>query len=112
MAEQITTADALDALPVGSVVLDAYAAICTRIRGAAGHYAWVRATPAIGGGAMHERPYVPLMAVLYRPDRDLLAEAQAEAWDACVTHLAPVLGGIAKGLALDDNPYRTEPDRG
>jgi hypothetical protein len=55
----ITTAEDLDALPVGTVVLDAYGATCTNIHGRR-ILGWRRVTLAVEDGVGHWRaPYLP-----------------------------------------------------
>jgi hypothetical protein len=51
----IQTHDELTALPVGTVVMDAFAATCTKDEAG-----WTRVTPAVANGAPHRRrPYLP-----------------------------------------------------
>lgn len=59
----VNSVEELDALPVGTVVLDAYGASVTKID----YATWVRVTPAISGGRMFHAPYLPAR-VLYRPE--------------------------------------------
>jgi len=61
----VHTTQEADALPVGSVVLDAFGASCTKIN--AGLLGWRRVTPAVAGGEGHwHGPYTPA-TVLYSP---------------------------------------------
>jgi len=80
----ITTTDELDALPVGSVVLDAFAAICVRARdanSAASVLDWVRITPAVKAGEHHHRPYLPADVLPTRTEAQIKAEALREVAD-------------------------------
>jgi hypothetical protein len=69
MAEQITTAVELDALPVGSVVVNTYGSAWQK-----NGRNWYRAGASSGRKLAPFPPFV----VVYRPDRDLLGEARAE----------------------------------
>lgn len=62
----IETVGELDALPVGSVVLDVYAASCTKVTPER-LYGWVRATWAHRDRRHFHRPYLPV-TVLYLPE--------------------------------------------
>jgi hypothetical protein len=54
----VTTSAEADALPVGSVALDAFGATCTKLR--EGVLGWRRVTPAVAGGEGHwHSPYTP-----------------------------------------------------
>ncbi len=66
----ITTAAELDALPVGSVVIDAFAAACVKARQTEPSMPsdWVRVTTAVKGGEHHHRPFVPGMVVRHGLD--------------------------------------------
>lgn len=59
--ELITTANQLDALPIGSIVVDAYAATCIRARVSDPRLPsdWVRVTLAVKGGEHHHSPFLP-----------------------------------------------------
>ena len=61
MTETITTAAELDALPLGSIVVDPYAATCIRARVSVPALPsdWVRVTVAVKGGEHHHRPFLP-----------------------------------------------------
>lgn len=65
--EVVATAEELDALPVGSVVLDGYAAVCTRVTTGLASSGWRRVTAAVKGGEHRHGPYLPA-DVLYRPE--------------------------------------------
>jgi hypothetical protein len=69
VAEQITTAVELDALPVGSVVVNTYGSAWQK-----NGRNWYRAGAS---GGRNLAPFPPFV-VVYRPDRDLLGEARAE----------------------------------
>ncbi|MFE2994244.1 hypothetical protein ACFXG4_04835 [Nocardia sp. NPDC059246] len=64
----IETASELDALPLGSVVLDFYAAGCTRVHPDR-DFGWVRATSAVKERHHFHRPYLPAI-VLWQPEVD------------------------------------------
>ena len=61
MSDQITTIAESDALPVGSIVIDAYAATCIRARESDPPLPsdWVRVTTAVKGGEHHHGPFLP-----------------------------------------------------
>jgi hypothetical protein len=62
----VHTAEEANALPLGSVVLDAFGASCTKV--SEGSLGWRRVTPAVAGGEGHwHGPYVPA-TVLYEPE--------------------------------------------
>lgn len=63
--ETVTTAAELDALPVGSVVLDPFAAVCTRVTTGMEPFDWRRVTTAVKGGEHRHAPYLPA-TVLHR----------------------------------------------
>lgn len=67
-AREIEKQADIDALPVGSIVHDAFAAACTRV-----HpdpvVGWVRATSAVRGGRHCHPPYLPA-TVLYAPTEE------------------------------------------
>lgn len=65
----ITTVEELDELPVGSVVEDAYAAICTLLDADPLPYRWMRVTTSVRGHAHRHSPYLPA-TVLYTPEED------------------------------------------
>lgn len=71
--ETVNTREEVEALPVMSVVIDAFGAVCTKIRHDAdvpGRYLeWVRVTTALHrDGYRHYRsPYLP-GTVIHRPD--------------------------------------------
>lgn len=69
----VTTAEELDALPVGSVVIDAFGAACVLINKSM-YLGWRRCTPAVAGGEHRRGPYLPA-TVLYEPAPDPLAAA-------------------------------------
>ena len=57
-----TTAEEVDALPLGSVVLDAFGASCTKVRD--GLLGWRRVTPAVANGEGHwHGPYLPATVI-------------------------------------------------
>ena len=58
---EIKTIAERDALPVGSIVIDAYAATCIRARMSdpAMPLDWVRVTTAVKGGEHHHGPFLP-----------------------------------------------------
>ncbi|MBF6416931.1 hypothetical protein [Nocardia cyriacigeorgica] len=64
----IETAEELEALPIGAAVLDAFAAVCTRVH-TDPVIGWVRATSAVGGGQHRHRPYLPA-TVLWEPEQE------------------------------------------
>lgn len=61
MSEIITSIAERDALPVGSIVTDAYAATCIRARQSEPPMPsdWVRVTTAVNGHEHHHSPYLP-----------------------------------------------------
>lgn len=61
MNEQITSAAERDALPEGSIVIDAYAATCIRARKSdpSSPFDWVRVTTGVKGHEHHHSPYLP-----------------------------------------------------
>ena len=62
----IETTEELEALPVGSIVLDAFAATYTKVR--EGVMGWRRVTSAVASGAGHwHPPYLPATVLI---DRD------------------------------------------
>lgn len=65
--ETVTTAAELDALPVGSVVEDPFAAIGVRVATGMEPFDWRRVTTAVKGGEHRHRPYLPA-TVLHRPE--------------------------------------------
>jgi hypothetical protein len=69
-AETITTRDEAEALPVMSVVIDAFGAVCTRVRTDA-PYGWVRVTTALHarGYRHYHSPFLPA-SVLRRGDAE------------------------------------------
>ncbi|MBF6368400.1 hypothetical protein IU433_12330 [Nocardia puris] len=67
-AREITDQAGVDALPIGSVVLDAFAAACTRVHSDP-LMGWVRATSAVPMGRHCHRPYLPV-TVLYVPTEE------------------------------------------
>ena len=98
MTEIITTAAELDALPVGSIVIDAFAAACVKARESKPSMPsdWVRVTPAVRGGEHHHRPFVPAVAIriglddphqpvttqpTVKPSREWLSEALMQIYD-------------------------------
>ena len=58
---QITTLTERDAMPVGTIVIDAYAATCIRARMSDPPMPsdWVRVTTAVKGGEHHHGPFLP-----------------------------------------------------
>lgn len=65
--QQVSTVEELAALPITSVVLDVFAAVCVRASDSAGALDWRRVTPAVRGGEHRHFPYLPA-TVLYRPE--------------------------------------------
>lgn len=65
--EVVTTAAELDALPVGSVVMDPFAAVCTRVTTGMEPFDWRRVTTAVKGGEHRHAPYLPA-TVIHRPE--------------------------------------------
>lgn len=63
----ITTVEELDALPVGSIVIDAYAATCTRLGSGTSPFNWKRVTTAVRRYAHSHQPYLPA-EVIYAPE--------------------------------------------
>lgn len=55
----VTTVEELDALPVGAVVVDAYAAKCVLVDADRDHLSWRRVTTAVHGGEHRHKPYLP-----------------------------------------------------
>lgn len=55
----ITTIAELEALPVGVVVIDPYAAVCVRQYDMDFWGDWKRVTTAVAGGAHNHKPYLP-----------------------------------------------------
>ncbi|WP_280470980.1 hypothetical protein [Nocardia cyriacigeorgica] len=64
----IETAEQRDAMTIGAAVLDAFAAVCTRVH-TDPVIGWVRATSAVGGGQHRHRPYLPA-TVLWEPEQE------------------------------------------
>ena len=61
----VDTAEEVDALSLGSIVMDAFGASCTKVSG--GLSGWRRVTPAVSNGEGHwHGPYLPA-TVLYTP---------------------------------------------
>lgn len=67
-AREITTVAEADALPIGSMVVDVFAAGCTRI-GADPVFGWVRATSALKSGRQYGSPHLPA-TVVYVPTEE------------------------------------------
>lgn len=67
--ETVTTVEELDALPVGTVVEDAFAATCIKTEGDRAVLGWHRVTSAVERGCHWHYPFVPAR-VLYRPDTE------------------------------------------
>ncbi|MFC9966308.1 hypothetical protein ACFVH4_18930 [Nocardia ignorata] len=67
-AREITDPAALEALPVGSIVVDFYEAGCTRISPDP-VFGWVRAGSALASGRHYSAPHLPV-TVLYVPTED------------------------------------------
>jgi len=61
MGTEITASTERDALPVGSIVTDAFGATCIRARLSEPSMPsdWVRVTSAVKGGEHHHSPFVP-----------------------------------------------------
>ena len=58
----VRTMEEVEALPVGSVLLDAFEASCTKVR--TGLRGWRRVTPAVANGEGHwHAPYLPAMVL-------------------------------------------------
>lgn len=96
---RITTLTELDALPVGSIVIDSDCDVM--------HKTW---DPKTGGDHWShmgtERPgsvWLPVLLVRV-PGRDLVQEAQADAWDVALV-FADEFVGNARNYP---NPYRNE----
>ena len=66
LPRRIETSEELDALPVGSVVEDVYAAICIRLEADPLPYDWMRVTTSVKGHSHRHRPYLPAL-VLWTP---------------------------------------------
>lgn len=62
----VTTVEELEALPVGVVVIDPYAAVCVRQYDMDFWGDWKRVTTAVAGGAHNHKPYLPA-TVLHVP---------------------------------------------
>ncbi|TDP29794.1 hypothetical protein [Nocardia ignorata] len=67
-AREITDRAELDALPVGSIVVDFFEAGCTRIS-TEPPYGWVRASSALTMGRQYGVPHLPA-TVLYVPTEE------------------------------------------
>ncbi|MFE2994146.1 hypothetical protein ACFXG4_03930 [Nocardia sp. NPDC059246] len=67
-ARVIETAEELDALPIGTIVVDAFAASCTRVHDDP-LWKWVRATSAVPWGRHFHPPRLPV-TVLWEPEVD------------------------------------------
>lgn len=63
----IATQEEVNNLPVGAIVLDAYAATCTRLKAGLSPYDWMRVTTAVKGNSHHRFPYLPA-EVVYVPE--------------------------------------------
>ncbi len=99
MTEQITTIAERDALPVGSIVIDAYAATCIRARMSdpAMPSDWVRVTSAVKGGEHHHGPLLP-------------ADVERIGWSGYQsTQDAPARTEPTEPVIPGQNPRNTEP---
>lgn len=99
----INTQSELDALPIGSIVIDSDCDVM--------HKAW---DPKTGGDHWShmgtERPgnlWLPALLV-HEPGRDLVREAKAAAWD--FGHATGVIDEALGEGKETDNPYRSEVD--
>lgn len=103
MTETVTTAADLAALPLGSIVVDPYAATCVRSRVSDPEMPsdWVRVTVTAKGGEHHHRPFLPAEVIrrgwagytdadpsLVKPSREDVARTLFQ-WDIAPDHPQP-----------------------
>ena len=114
---EIKTIAERDALPVGSIVIDAYAATCIRARMSdpPAPSDWVRVTTAVKGGEHHHSPFLPADVERigwsdYKSTPDApartdptsqptVAEVKAEAWDEGVAWMRRHHGAYLQQVA-------------
>jgi hypothetical protein len=106
VAEQITTAAELDALPMGSAAVDSMGDAWMKITATE----WATQETAVFTSKSIARKWSPF-TVVYRPDRDLLAEAEARGAKATWQAAADLVSGMVPvhfELRPDgrEDPYR------
>ena len=103
MSESITTAADLAALPLGSIVVDPYAATCVRSRVSDPEMPsdWVRVTVAVKGGEHHHRPFLPA---------DVIRRGWTGYTDADPPPVNLSREDVAREIALGDDPTCPWPD--
>lgn len=115
MAEQITTAAELDALPVGSIVRHSGGTAVMRAGfddwGDVPEYPWQEVPADLSETAysttgVMKNLHAPL-TVVFRPDRDLLAEARAEGYEQAVMNARPEYPDAVRTMQMR-SPYRAE----
>lgn len=66
-ARTIATQEEVNDLPAGAIVLDAYAATCTKLNAGVTTFNWRRVTTAVRNGVHSRQPYLPA-EVIYIPE--------------------------------------------